>query len=133
MREKLLIIVPVFVVIVGITIWRANLGENASTFGPALVAGLGVLGAGVGAVAVKRRRQTRDKSREVDSVERAAADSAQASVFVDAIIGGTVLGGALIFWPAFAGAPALLGFVVLLIVDFFVRFALQKSRVGADS
>ena len=133
MKDKLLVFLPVLLVVTIVTIWRGSLGSDDPAIGPAIVTGLTVFAAGVAAVILKRKTQRRDRSREVDSVERISADSAQARVFVDAIIAGTVLGCALVFWPVFPAPVAVLGLVVVLIVDFYIRFALLKRRAGSRS
>lgn len=133
MKDKLLVVLPVLVVITIVVIWRGTMGDDASQVGPAVVTGLAVFAAGIAAMVLKRRRHGRDRSRELDSVERVTADSAQARVFVDAIIAGTVLGCALVFWPLFPAPVAVLGLVALLVVDFYVRFALLTRRAGSRS
>ena len=132
MKEKLWIAGAVVVAIIATTVWRANMGHDVPEFVPALVTGVIVFGAGISALIVRRRAERNDLSREPDSVERIAATEAQAKTFIDAVVLGTILGCALIIWDVIPASVAVIGLVVVLVIDFYVRFAVLKSHAVAE-
>jgi Na+/H+-translocating membrane pyrophosphatase len=117
------------VAIVWILISGAPMGVSGSVFpilGPIIV-----VAAGLSTMAVKTSRQRRDGTAQPDSIERAVGIEVQASVMIDMLVAGLVLGLVLLISRSTPAALGVLVLVVFAIVDFGVRYTLTIRRLRA--
>ena len=82
---------------------------------------------------LRRRTERRERTAAPDSFERQAAVQAQAKAFLDLLILTLVVGCLFVVFPTQTNpAWVLIGLVVVLVVDFWVRYAvITRAAVKA--
>jgi len=92
-----------------------------------------IVGGALGMGLLRKRTERRERTAAADGFERQAATRAQAGAFIDLLILTTVAGCLFIVFPAQTNpAWALIGLVVVLVADFWVRYAvITRQKVDA--
>ena len=91
-----------------------------------------IVGGAVGAGLLRKRTERRERTAAPDSFERQAAMQAQAKAFVDLLILTLVAGCLFVVFPAQINpAWVLIGLVVVLVADFWVRYAVIRTAKAA--
>ena len=92
-----------------------------------------IVGGALGAGLLRKRTERRELTSAPDSLERQAAMRAQAQAFIDLLILTLVAGCLFVVFPTQTNpAWVLIGLVVVLIADFWVRYAvITKAAVKA--
>jgi small-conductance mechanosensitive channel len=82
----------------------------------------------VATMLVKRRREAADRSSARDGLERRLAIESQAKVMIDAVVVSLAVGCAILFVPQTPSAAGPLVLTVFIVVDFYLRYAIQLRR-----
>lgn len=83
-----------------------------------------IVGGALGAGLLRKRTERRERTAAPDSFERQAAVQAQAKAFLDLLILTLVVGCLFVVFPTQTNpAWVLIGLVVVLVADFWVRYA----------
>ena len=140
MRVRFLYIgyVAVFVVLCGAAGGLAGTAREADA-APWVSVGLTVLqfllivGGALGMGLLRKRTERRELTAAPDSLERQAAGQAQAKAFVDLLILALVVGCLFVVFPTQTNpAWVLIGLVVVLVADFWVRYAvITRAKASA--
>lgn len=108
--------------LVGTSAWSAATPDGEK-FWPSLASGLVVFSGAVGTLILRRAREKETRSAAEFSVEKDMAIKAQSSAFGDALIlGALLLASITIFELHQFAAPLLVAYLLLLVLDFFIRF-----------
>ena len=84
-----------------------------------------IMSAGIGAVVLRKRSERQNSTATRDSLERQAAVEAQSKTFIDMLFLTVAIGCLFIIFPTQTNpAWILIGIVVALIADFWVRYAI---------
>ena len=91
-----------------------------------------IMGGALGMGLLRKRTERRELTAAPDSFERQAAMQAQAKAFVDLLILTLVVGCLFaVFPPQINPAWVLIGLVVVLVADFWVRYAVIRTAKAA--
>ncbi|MBW4032489.1 MAG: hypothetical protein HIU88_07465 [Acidobacteria bacterium] len=135
MKKQLILIVGIWALIgVADVIATDVSGENEP--GPsifAVVAPLIVVAGGLGAYAIKRRREAHTRSSEHDSVERSLAERARSATMIDGLILGLAAGAIALFAHGLPAALWIFVAVACTVIDFWVRYAVLLRQARSES
>ncbi len=121
--------IVVFVVISGAVGGLGGVAREADaapwvSFGLTVLQFLLIVGGGLGINLLRRRIERRERTAAPDSLERQAAVQAQAKAFIDLLILTLAVGCLLVVFPTQTNPGwVLIGLVVVLVADFWVRYA----------
>lgn len=104
------------------------LPENWS-FLPTVLYAVIVVGAGIGSLLVRKRREHADRSADPGSVEREIAQRAASGTFGAALVAMVSFGLYLVLQEQFMHAVVLYLIIVLVIAAFWVRYAIIRNQV----
>lgn len=89
---------------------------------------------GIGAMILRRRTERRELTAAADSFERLAAVKAQSKAFLDTLILTVIAGCVFIIFPTQTNpAWVLIGMVIVLITDFWVRYTVITKGASKAS
>lgn len=131
MRVRFLYIgyVAVFVVLCGAVGGFAGAARDGDaapwvSIGLTVLQFLLIVGGALGMGLLRKRTERRERTAAPDSFERQAATQAQAKAFIDLLVLTLVVGCLFVVFPAQTNpAWVLIGLVVVLLADFWVRYA----------
>ncbi|PXA69757.1 hypothetical protein [Cryobacterium arcticum] len=135
-RFRYIAYIAVFVVIAGTVGAFAGVARDADVapwvpIALMVLQFLVVVGGGLGINVLRRRTERRELTSAPDSFERQAATQAQAKAFLDLLILTLVAGGLFVVFPTQTNpAWVLIGLVVVLVGDFWVRYAVITTSAA---
>ena len=89
---------------------------------------------GIGAMILRRRTERRELTAAADSFERLAAVKAQSKAFLDTLILTVIAGCVFIIFPTQTNpAWVLIGMVIVLVADFWVRYTVMTKGASKAS
>lgn len=113
-----------------LSVWAlAHVLPERWNFLPPVLYAVVVLGAGIGSMAIRKRRERADRSAEAGSIEREIAQRAASGTFGAALVAMVGFGLFLVLQEQFMHAVVLYLIIVLVIAAFWVRYAIVRNQV----
>jgi hypothetical protein len=130
MRRSTIVASVLAVAILSGTTWLVR--ERGGEMWPALGIGAIIILGPLLALALRRRRESRTRSQEPDSIERSLSTTAQSSAFRDVLVATAAVFLASVLCPSVPAAVMVLAVLVIAVVDFWVRYS-AAQRVASHA